>query len=100
MRRILVFAFLCICGGGGRSSSRRAPRRTTGAPKLVVVVVVDQMRATIGDIRPSWRAGLQKLLGEGAYFEHAEYPYMNTVTCAGHATIGNGNLPAHARHGP
>jgi len=26
-------------------------------------------------------------------FENARYPYLNTVTCAGHSTIGTGTLP-------
>ena len=31
-----------------------------------------------------------KLLRDGAVFENGAYPYLNTVTCAGHATIGTG----------
>ena len=26
-------------------------------------------------------------------FENARYPYLNTLTCAGHSTIGTGALP-------
>jgi hypothetical protein len=40
-----------------------------------------------------WTAGLKRLATEGALFERAFYPYLNTVTCAGHATIGTGALP-------
>jgi predicted AlkP superfamily pyrophosphatase or phosphodiesterase len=93
MRRILVFASCVFAVAAAELITPRAAQNP-GAPKLVVVVVVDQMRADyLETFRPSWRAGLQKLLGEGAYFEHAEYPYMNTVTCAGHATIGTGTFP-------
>ena len=30
----------------------------------------------------------------GARFRRAAYPYLNTVTCAGHASIGTGTVPA------
>lgn len=64
------------------------------APKLAVILVIDQMRADyLETFRSSWKAGFQRLMTEGAYFDHAEYPYMNTVTCAGHATIGTGTYP-------
>lgn len=68
----------------------RAPR-----PKLVVMLVVDQMRADyLTTYRKHWSRGLARLLDEGAWFENAEYPYLNTVTCAGHATISTGTYPA------
>ena len=31
---------------------------------------------------------------EGAWFRRAAYPYLGTVTCAGHATISTGTFPA------
>ena len=34
---------------------------------------------------------------DGAWFRNAAYPYLNTITCAGHSTIGTGTLPY--RHG-
>ena len=63
-------------------------------PRLVVIVVVDQLRTDYLD-QPSvpWRSGFARLLNDGAFFERAEYPYMHTVTCAGHATIGTGTYP-------
>jgi hypothetical protein len=33
------------------------------------------------------------LMDEGACFPRAELPYVNTVTCAGHTTIGTGAYP-------
>lgn len=67
-------------------------------PKLLVVIVVDQMRFDYIDrYGKSWTGGLERLVTEGAVFERALYPYLNTVTCAGHATIGTGMLPY--RHG-
>lgn len=63
-------------------------------PTLVVIMVIDQMRADYVDrYGYQWTAGLKRLAGEGASFRLAAYPYMNTVTCAGHATIGTGAFP-------
>ena len=44
-----------------------------------------------------WHAGLRRLVDDGAWFENAAYPYLATVTCAGHATIATGTFPS--RHG-
>jgi predicted AlkP superfamily pyrophosphatase or phosphodiesterase len=66
-----------------------------GGPKLLVVIVVDQMRFDYIDrFARFWEHGLKRLRDEGAVFEHAMYPYLNTVTCAGHATIGTGAFPS------
>ena len=64
-------------------------------PKLVVVLVVDQMRNDyIDDYGSHWTGGLHRLAALGARFRNAAYPYLNTVTCAGHASIGTGTVPA------
>jgi len=71
------------------SSARADP------PKLVVILVVDQMRNDyIDDYGGHWTKGLKRLVTEGARFRDAAYPYLNTVTCAGHASIGTGTIPA------
>ena len=63
-------------------------------PKLIVLVVVDQMRADYVDrFKDEWTAGLKRLVTEGAWYSQAAYPYLTTVTCAGHATIGSGAFP-------
>ena len=68
------------------------------APKLIVVLVVDQMRADYLERYSSrFTGGLRLLMQEGAWFRRAAYPYLNTVTCTGHSTIGTGALPY--RHG-
>ncbi|OFW11754.1 MAG: hypothetical protein A3H96_24735 [Acidobacteria bacterium RIFCSPLOWO2_02_FULL_67_36] len=78
----------------GPSAQTSAPR----APKLVVMVVVDQMRADYLETYSSALShGLRTLMKEGAWFQRAAYPYLNTITCAGHSTIGTGALPY--RHG-
>lgn len=67
-------------------------------PKLIVLITVDQMRSDyITWYGAQWSGGLRRLVREGAWFTEAAYPYMNTVTCAGHATIATGTFPY--RHG-
>jgi predicted AlkP superfamily pyrophosphatase or phosphodiesterase len=63
-------------------------------PKLLVVLVVDQMRADyLQRFDRHWRGGFRTLLDKGLVFDNARYPYLSTVTCAGHSTIGTGALP-------
>ena len=40
-----------------------------------------------------YQHGLKRLTEKGAWFKNAAYPYLNTVTCAGHSTIGTGTFP-------
>jgi predicted AlkP superfamily pyrophosphatase or phosphodiesterase len=88
----LVAALLAWPSIGARAAPAAA------SPNLVVVVSVDQMRADyIDQFRGQWSRGLKTLLGRGAVFRNARYPYLNTITCAGHATIGTGAFPH--RHG-
>ena len=63
-------------------------------PRLVVILVVDQLRADyLTTYAHRWRSGFRTLIAEGAYFPRAEYPYLTTLTCAGHATIATGTFP-------
>jgi arylsulfatase A-like enzyme len=83
---------LCFGAPGTRAADK------PGSPRLVVLVVVDQMRADYIDrYGHTWAKGLRRLVDGGARFSEAAYPYLNTVTCPGHATIGTGRFPA--RHG-
>jgi predicted AlkP superfamily pyrophosphatase or phosphodiesterase len=64
-------------------------------PKLVVMISVDQMRGDYIDrFQHQWSKGLKRLVAEGAWFRQADYPYYNTVTCAGHASMSTGTVPA------
>ena len=64
-------------------------------PSLVVVIVVDQMRRDyVEDYGSHWTKGLRRLLDEGAVYPNAAYPYLTTLTCAGHATIATGTFPS------
>ena len=75
-----------------------SPRPRTAPPprpKLLVLLSVDQLRADYATMYGDrWTAGLRRLYDQGASFPLAAFPYQNTVTCAGHATIGTGAFPA------
>jgi hypothetical protein len=96
MKHISLGAFLCVAivftsGPIGQAGSPRPPR-------LVVLLVVDQMRADyVERFGRQWTRGLNRLLNEGAWYRQAAYPFLNTLTCVGHATISTGTFPA--RHG-
>jgi predicted AlkP superfamily pyrophosphatase or phosphodiesterase len=100
-RWLAALLALAVCSPVGSDVSRaQGPQggapAAAGAdrPRLVVLLVVDQLRAADLDLfRRRWRGGFRRLLDEGAHFTRAEYPYLNTATCAGHATIGTGALP-------
>ena len=80
------------------STSSGLSGQRPASPKLVVILVVDQLRADYLDwYSGTFSAGLQRLMRQGAMFPRGAYPYLNTVTCAGHATIGTGTFPY--RHG-
>jgi predicted AlkP superfamily pyrophosphatase or phosphodiesterase len=66
---------------------------------LAVLVVFDQMR---GDYLTRWDnlfgdGGFHRLEKEGSWFQNCHYPYANTVTGAGHASLVSGCSPS--RHG-
>lgn len=94
-------ALLALAGPGmglaqAPPASQAAQAARTGMrPRLVVLLVVDQMRGDYVDrFRGQWSAGLKRLVEEGAWFRNAAYPYVNTETCVGHATISTGAFPA------
>src|SRR5919106_459144 len=74
------------------------PPATGASPRLVVMLVVDQLRTDyLQEYAGHFKGGLHRLVKEGAWFERSAYPFLNTVTCAGHATLGTGTL--QWRHG-
>lgn len=76
-------------------AQRDQPAARPRGPKLVVLMSIDQMRGDYVDrYRHQWSKGLTRLLAEGAWFRQADYPYYSTVTCAGHASISTGTVPA------
>lgn len=67
----------------------------TSTPTLLVLLSVDQMRGDyVERYGHQWSSGLKRLVDEGARFPLAAFPYQNTVTCAGHATMSTGVFPA------
>jgi len=93
-----MFTFLSVlvplAGAQGKPPVAKPPK-TPPRPKLVVLLVVDQMRADyVEKFRGQWTGGLKRLVEEGAWFRDAAYPHAATETCAGHATISTGALPA------
>ena len=85
------------CFGGTSTPAWTAEPAKPQRPKLAVLVVFDQMR---GDYVTRWQAlfgkdGFQRLASEGAWFQNCDYPYADTVTAAGHASMLTGTTPHH-----
>ena len=98
MKHALMFALVLLAAGAPAAQAPRpaaTPVAAATKPKLVVLISVDQMRADYVDrFRHQWTKGLRRLVTEGAWFREADYPYYNTVTCAGHASMSTGTVPA------
>lgn len=93
LRLLLIAALIASPGCARPATAPAAP--TEARPRLVVQIVVDQFHAGyVERYGAQWTGGLRRLLDEGAYFHDAAYPYAGTVTCAGHASISTGALPA------
>jgi hypothetical protein len=72
------------------------PPREPGACKLAVLLVFDQLR---GDYLSRWSDlygpdGFRRLTGEGAWFQNCHYPYADTKTGPGHASLATGCSPS------
>jgi len=93
----LALVVAASLSGQGAQAPARGPSAAT-TPRLLVLFVVDQLRADYLDWYGSqWTQGFKRLTTEGALFPRAKYPYAITRTCAGHASIGTGVVPA--KHG-
>jgi predicted AlkP superfamily pyrophosphatase or phosphodiesterase len=87
MRRFLLVLALVVAAAAPEPHAQ-------STPTLVVILAIDQMRADYLDVfKRHWQGGFRTLLGEGLVFDNAHYPYLNTITCAGHSTISTGALP-------
>src|SRR5687768_15483837 len=92
---ILLSAALTLSLTSPFSAQTLQPASRSRAPKLIVLISIDQMRGDYVDkYQHQWSKGLKRLITEGAWFRQADYPYYNTVTCAGHASISTGTVPA------
>lgn len=82
----------------GFSSSRlpvAEPPPANGPVRLAVLLVFDQLR---GDYPGRWQElfvadGFNRLLKEGAWFQNCHYPYSQTFTGPGHASLATGCSP-------
>src|SRR5438093_1051032 len=78
---------LTACSSGKREGP--ADPSPGEKPRLVVLLIFDQLR---GDYLWRWeelygRGGFRRLTREGVWFLDCHYPYTNTITGPGHATI-------------
>jgi len=98
MRTAISCAFIVALLLQAPSAQQAVPvpaAQPSGPPRLVVLISVDQMRADYVDkFQHQWTKGLKRLVTEGAWFRQADYPYYNNITCAGHASMSTGTVPA------
>ena len=97
-RRFLLVALLPLALFPGllafpADSAGEASKAET--PRLIVLVYIDQLR---GDYLTRWDAlfgegGFHRLEKDGAWFQNCHYPYSDTVTAAGHASVATGCSP-------
>lgn len=65
-------------------------------PDLILIISIDQFRYEYLERFAPWFSigGFNRFLKSGADFTNAYYPYANTFTGPGHASIGSGRMPA------
>jgi predicted AlkP superfamily pyrophosphatase or phosphodiesterase len=85
---ILAFVSFGFFSGAGQPPAGAGPR-------LAVLVVFDQMR---GDYLTRWEKlfqerGFHRLMKEGAWYQNCHYPYADTLTAPGHASLSTGTSP-------
>jgi predicted AlkP superfamily pyrophosphatase or phosphodiesterase len=86
-RRLLLLATLAAVSFAAPPAKK--------SPKLLLVVVVDQFRYDyLTRFGPEYKAGLARLLHEGAVFTNANYEHFPTVTAIGHSTVLTGATPS------
>lgn len=101
LRRLAVLLFLGSLGLAVGSILTRAdlgaaPAAEENRPRLAVLLIFDQLRA---DYLTRWHDlfgddGFRRLEREGAWFQNCNYPYADTMTGAGHASLLSGCPPA------
>jgi hypothetical protein len=96
LRSPLVVLLLLLLGSLGLAFVSAAPAADDGRPRLAVLVIFDQLR---GDYLTRWNDlfgedGFRRLERDGAWFQNCNYPYADTMTGAGHASVPSGCCPA------
>lgn len=95
MRRPLLAITILAIAFAGLRPTEAGDKKNAGKPKLAVILVFDQFR---GDYLEKWKdlfgeGGFKRLLEEGAWFPNCHYPYADTLTAAGHASLVTGTSP-------
>ena len=94
MRKTILVAIVLAIAAPASPGAQRGTSSGRPQPRLVVLLTVDQMRSDYVEwYSHQWTGGLHRLVTGGARFVEAAYPYLNTVTCPGHATISTGVFP-------
>src|SRR5579885_3307633 len=96
---LVLLVFFGLLAAKPTSGRLPSPPPDAERPRLAVLLVFDQLR---GDYLPRWQhlfgpGGFRRLAAEGAWFGNCHYPYSDTVTGAGHASVATGCSPC--RHG-
>src|SRR6266542_2105119 len=90
----IAFALVAVCAAlSGATPQKHTP------PRLAVILVFDQFR---GDYLDRWKdlyveGGFKRLMADGAWFANCHYPYSDTLTAPGHASLSTGSTPS--KHG-
>jgi predicted AlkP superfamily pyrophosphatase or phosphodiesterase len=93
-RAALVLALLAAHAPSPGLCAEPAAAAPAPKPRLVVFIAVDQMRAEyLERFRPLFRAGLKRLVEEGAVFTNAMYRHACTETGPGHSVLLSGRSP-------
>src|SRR5438445_4853134 len=92
----LLTSLLLFSAAGLPLEAPAAQPAANNAPRLAVLVIFDQLR---GDYLSRWEKlfgerGFRRLQQEGAWFTNCHYPYSDTITAAGHASIATGCSPS------
>lgn len=77
------------------AASAASAAETAPKPKLVVVIVADQFRYDyLTRFQDNYKAGLNRLLKNGAVFTNAYLEHFPTVTAIGHSVVLTGAFPS------
>jgi predicted AlkP superfamily pyrophosphatase or phosphodiesterase len=90
MRWLLIHALLLV------SAAVAAAAPESHKVKLVLQVTVDQLRGdTMTRFEDNFtKGGFRYLLEKGVHYTNAHYPYSDTETAPGHASLATGAVPA------
>ncbi len=96
---LLVMLILFACAGNIEDKAVmqnvEPETKAKAKPKLAVIISVDQMRPDhFTRFAGIYKHGFKRLYENGALFLNAHHQHANTVTGAGHATIGTGTYPS------